>query len=67
MLHVDVKASVAGISLHVTPRVVGVIVGAAQFDIWGQRLLLVPVLVATAKLSGLQGKKKTHTQKKDQE
>lgn len=53
VLHVDVEASVAGISLHVTPRVVGVIVGAAQFDIWGQRLLLVPVLVATAKLSGL--------------
>lgn len=48
VLHVDVESSVAGILEHVTPGVVGVIVGAAQFDI--RRLLLqmvvVPVLAA---------------------
>lgn len=56
VLHVDVESSVAGILLHVAPGVVGVIVGAAQFDIWGLlQLLLVPMVAAagSAKLTGL--------------
>lgn len=58
VLHVDVEASVAGILQHVAPGVVGVIVGAAQFDICGllQLLVVVPMVAATAgsaKLTGL--------------
>lgn len=59
VLHVDVESSVAGILQHVAPGVVGVIVGAAQFDICGQLQLLVPVVTTTttiassAKLTGL--------------
>lgn len=53
VLHVDVESSAAGILEHVAPRVVRVIVGAAQFDVRGLmlRLLLVPVLAA--ELTGL--------------
>lgn len=50
VLHVDVEASVAGILQHVTPGVVGVIVGAAQFDICDlvQLVLVVPVVATSA-------------------
>lgn len=33
VLDVDVESGVARVSQHVTPRVVGVVIGAAQFDI----------------------------------
>lgn len=45
VLYVDVESGVARIPQHVTPGVVGVIVGAAQFDIG--LVVLVALLVTT--------------------
>lgn len=45
VLYVDVESGVARIPQHVTPGVVGVIVGAAQFDIG--LVVLVALLVST--------------------